>query len=415
MATIKSSALILLLALLTGIRLPATTLRVGPGKPFGSVGKALQRAHAGDVVEVYGNRVYRERLVISMPLTLRGIGCPVIDGEKKGNVIEVKASHVTIEGLKIVNSARSSMIDYCGIHAQGQSNLKIRGNILRDNQFSIMLQECRQSEVAANDIASNITFNPLMGNAVHCWKCTDMRIHDNVIGHNRDGIYLEFVDQSLVYHNRVSGCARYGMHFMFSHHNTYTSNRFVGNKAGVAVMYTHHVTMVNNLFAQNQGTSCYGLLIKELQFSHIRHNRFMDNTIGLMIDGGSDIKASDNVFNGNGWGVRLVSGSSNDTITHNNFIGNTFDMTTNKSYNGNGVDANYWDKYEGYDLNHDGHGDVPFYPLSLFSMLAEQNSSMLLFFRSFMMTLFDEAEKLLPTLTPDTYVDRKPSMHPYRL
>lgn len=415
MAALKGTALTLLLAVTVILRLPASTLRVGPGKPFTTVTKALRQAQAGDVVEVYGGKVYPERLVINVPLTLRGIGRPVIDGQGKGNVIEIKASDVTVEGLKVVHSARSSMVDYCGLHAQGVDRLTIKNNIFRGNQFSIMLQECRWSEVARNDIASNITYNPFMGNAIHCWKCTGMRIHHNNIGHNRDGIYLEFVDQSVVYKNIVRGCARYGMHFMFSHHNTYLSNRFVGNKAGVAVMYTHHVTMEDNTFAHNQGTSCYGLLIKELQFSTIRRNKFLDNTIGLLIDGGSDIKATRNVFNGNGWGVRLVSGSSNDTLSYNNFVGNTFDITTNKSYNGNVVDANFWDKYEGYDLNKDGHGDVPFYPLSLFSMLAEQNSSMLLFFRSFMMTLLDKAEKLLPTITPDTYVDRVPSMHPYKI
>ena len=415
MEAIKGAALTLLLTLLTGASLAAATLRVGPGRTYATVGRALQQARRGDVVEVYGGPIYRERLTISQPVTLRGIGLPVIDGGRRSNVIEVKADRVTIEGIKVVGSARSSMTDYCGIHARQVRGLRIRGNVLRDNQFSIMLQDCEHSEITGNNIASDITYNPIMGNAVHCWKCTDMRIHGNIIGHNRDGIYLEFVDHSYIYNNRVSGCARYGMHFMFSHHNTYQDNRFVNNKAGVAVMYTHHVKMVNNLFAHNQGTSCYGLLIKELQYSTIRGNQFVDNTVGLMVDGGSDIKAAGNVFSANGWGVRLVSGSSNDTLTHNNFVGNTFDMTTNKSYNGNAVDGNYWDKYEGYDLNHDGRGDVPFYPLSLFSMLAEQNPSMLLFFRSFMMTLLDEAEKILPTLTPDTYVDRQPAMHPYSI
>ena len=57
--------------------------------------------------------------------------------------------------------------------------------------------------------------------------------------------------------------------------------------------------------------------------------------------------------------MRLISASTNDTIVHNNFPGNTFDMTTNVSYNRNNVNGNYWDKYEGYDLNKDGYGDVP--------------------------------------------------------
>ena len=96
-------------------------------------------------------------------------------------------------------------------------------------------------------------------------------------------------------------------------------------------------------------------------------------------------------------------------------MGNTFDMTTNVSYNRNRVDGTYWDKYEGYDLNKDGRGDVPFHPLSLFSVLAEQDETVLLFFRSFLMNLPDATEKLLPTITPDNYEDNTPAMKPFRI
>ena len=113
--------------------------------------------------------------------------------------------------------------------------------------------------------------------------------------------------------------------------------------------------------------------------------------------------------------MRLISASTNDTINHNNFLGNTFDMTTNVSYNRNNVDRNYWDKYEGYDLNKDGYGDVPFHPLSLFSMLAEQNENVLFFFHSFLMNILDATEKVLPSITPDNYVDNSPHMNPYKL
>ena len=178
-------------------------------------------------------------------------------------------------------------------------------------------------------------------------------------------------------------------------------------------MFAHHVTMLDNIFELNEGTSSYGLLIKELQYSHIMRNKFRRNTVGLMIDGGSDLAVSHNEIRDNGWGIRLISASNNDTIRANNFRGNTFDLTTNVSYNHNFVDGNYWDNYEGYDLNRDGTGDVPYHPLSLFSMLAESNETVLLFFRSFLMNLLDATEKLLPTITPDNYVDHTPSMNPF--
>ena len=397
------------------ITLSARTIEVGEGKAFSSISAALHKAKAKDEILIYGKKIYKERLVIQKPITLKGVGTPIIDGGQRGDVIKVNADNVTIEGLQIQNSARSSQVDYCGVHVKDAQFVTVRNCVFRKNQFSVMFQNCKNGLIANNNISSNITYNPIMGNAVHCWKSDNMHITGNNIGHNRDGIYLEFVNNSHIDHNTVSGCARYGLHFMFSHFNVYNSNRFNHNQAGVAVMFAHNVEMINNTFEFNRGTSSYGLLIKELQYSTIKWNRFLDNTVGLLIDGGSDLNVHHNVIKNNGWGMRLISASTNDTIVHNNILGNTFDMTTNVSYNRNNVNGNYWDKYEGYDLNKDGYGDVPFHPLSLFSMLAEQNENVLFFFHSFLMNLLDATEKVLPSITPDNYVDNYPHMNPYKL
>lgn len=397
------------------ITLSARTIEVGEGKAFSSISAALHKAKAKDEILIYGKKIYKERLVIQKPITLKGVGTPIIDGGQRGDVIKVNADNVTIEGLQIQNSARSSQVDYCGVHVKDAQFVTVRNCVFRKNQFSVMFQNCKNGLIANNNISSYITYNPIMGNAVHCWKSDNMHITGNNIGHNRDGIYLEFVNNSHIDHNTVSGCARYGLHFMFSHFNVYSSNRFNHNQAGVAVMFAHNVEMINNTFEFNRGTSSYGLLIKELQYSTIKENRFLDNTVGLLIDGGSDLNVHHNVIKNNGWGMRLISASTNDTIVHNNFLGNTFDMTTNVSYNRNNVNGNYWDKYEGYDLNKDGYGDVPFHPLSLFSMLAEQNENVLFFFHSFLMNLLDATEKVLPSITPDNYVDNYPHMNPYKL
>ena len=397
------------------ITLSARTIEVGEGKAFSSISAALHKAKAKDEILIYGKKIYKEHLVIQKPITLKGVGTPIIDGGQRGDVIKVNADNVTIEGLQIQNSARSSQVDYCGVHVKDAQFVTVRNCVFRKNQFSVMFQNCKNGLIANNNISSNITYNPIMGNAVHCWKSDNMHITGNNIGHNRDGIYLEFVNNSHIDHNTVSGCARYGLHFMFSHFNVYNSNRFNHNQAGVAVMFAHNVEMINNTFEFNRGTSSYGLLIKELQYSTIKWNRFLDYTVGLLIDGGSDLNVHHNVIKNNGWGMRLISASTNDTIVHNNFLGNTFDMTTNVSYNRNNVNGNYWDKYEGYDLNKDGYGDVPFHPLSLFSMLAEQNENVLFFFHSFLMNLLDATEKVLPSITPDNYVDNYPHMNPYKL
>ncbi|MGB3007059.1 MAG: nitrous oxide reductase family maturation protein NosD, partial [Chitinophagaceae bacterium] len=55
-------------------------------------------------------------------------------------------------------------------------------------------------------------------------------------------------------------------------------------------------------------------------------------------------------------------------------------------------------------------GDVPYRPVSLYSMIIEQNPTTLMLFRSFTVSLLDKAEKAIPGLTPENLFDEKPMM-----
>ena len=81
----------------------------------------------------------------------------------------------------------------------------------------------------------------------------------------------------------------------------------------------------------------------------------------------------------------------------------------------NTFDGNYWDRYEGYDLDRDGVGDVPFRPVSLYAVVQERMPYALMLMRSFMVYLLDKAEKIIPSLTPEQLMDEKPAMQPIAL
>jgi nitrous oxidase accessory protein len=102
-------------------------------------------------------------------------------------------------------------------------------------------------------------------------------------------------------------------------------------------------------------------------------------------------------------------------LSRSNFERNSFDVSTNGSLVLNKFEYNYWDKYQGYDLDKDGIGDVPFRPTSLFSMITERNAAAMMLFRSAIVSLIDKAEKVLPGITPEALRDDKPSMLPFKL
>ena len=45
------------------------------------------------------------------------------------------------------------------------------------------------------------------------------------------------------------------------------------------------------------------------------------------------------------------------------------------------------------------------------SIIVEKNPPAMLLFRSFMVTLLDKSEKIMPSLTPDNFIDNTPLMH----
>jgi len=237
-----------------------------------------------------------------------------------------------------------------------------------------------------------------------------MTVADNVVTNHRDGLYFEFVQDTGIERNTSQGNARYGLHFMFSNRCAYRENRFLRNGAGVAVMYTRQVAMQHNVFLGNRGPTAYGLLLKDISDSRLDGNRFIENTVGVLVEGGGRLTFAGNRFARNGWAVKLMANSPGDRFEGNVFEGNSFDMATNSRSTDGVVSANWWDRYEGYDLDRDGRGDVAFRPVRLYSLLVANDPSSVMLMRSAFVDLLDAAERALPLLTPETLVDRAPLM-----
>lgn len=387
----------------------------GKNQSYSSIKQALQHAINGDTIVVSEGTYKEGNIIIDKQVYLLGQNFPVLDGEKKHEVISIKANHVVINGFKIQRSGFATLNDPGGIKIYDSRNVTIINNILDDNFFGIYLQYSKNCLIKNNQLTAYGVEEQQIGNGIHCWKSDSLQISGNRVSGHRDGIYFEFVTNSIIWRNISTNNIRYGLHFMFSNNDAYISNLFKNNGAGVAVMFTQHVKMFNNTFQENWGDAAYGLMLKEISDSYIYGNKFRRNTSGIYMEGTNRIKVEKNIFESNGWGMKIQASCMDNEITHNNFVGNTFDISTNGSLVLNTFDSNYWDKYEGYDLNKDNLGDIPYHPLSIFSVIVEKNPPAMLLFRSFMVTLLDKSEKIVPSLTPDNFIDNKPLMRSLQL
>jgi nitrous oxidase accessory protein len=393
----------------------ATQRVVGPAQALHSIKAAISASKPGDTVLVKSGFYKEGNIVIDKRIVLIGQNLPVIDGDRKFEVITIKADSVVIKGFRVQHSGYATLDDPGGIKVQNCNYVVIEDNLLYDNFFGIYIQYGKHCIIKDNTLVAFGKEEQEIGNGIHCWKSDSLRIiHNNISGH-RDGIYFEFVTNSVIWRNVSHHNIRYGLHFMFSNNDSYFTNTFRANGAGVAVMFTKHVTMMNNSFIENWGDAAYGLLLKEISDSHISGNRFLRNTSGIWMEGTNRIKLERNAFENNGWAMQVQASCMDNAISGNNFLGNTFDIGTNGTVVLNHFANNYWDKYEGYDLNRDGVGDVPYRPLSMYSVVVEKNPSAMLLFRSFLVGLLDRSEKIFPSLTPDNFIDESPRMKAWHL
>ena len=384
---------------------------VDPAGPVRTLTEALTLVSPGGRITVKAGTYAEPVIRVAVPVTIVGEPGAVFLGADH-QVFVVSADNVTLRGLTVRGGESSFIEDRAAILFDSVANCVLEDSRLEGTFFAIYLSRSRGCRVSRNVVQGAAEIEMTAGNAIHLFHSTDVTIDGNRVTGHRDGIYLEFVERARVLDNESVGNLRYGLHFMFSHECEYRRNRFERNGAGVAVMYTKQMIMEGNTFADNWGPASYGLLLKEIRDSRILRNTFRQNSVGLYMEGSARNEVTGNRFEANGWAIRVLANAEGNTFAGNSFLRNSFDVTTNSSRNVSLFRENYWDHYEGYDLDRDGYGDVPYHPVRLFSLLVAQHEPALILLRSFFVDLLDAAERVMPVLTPAMLIDERPLMEP---
>ncbi len=379
-------------------------------RTVGTIAEALRAVRRNGVVQLRRGVHKEATVVIERPVTLQGDSGAVLDGEGMREILVVQADSVTVRDLTFRNTGTSQATDRAALRVMNAAGCLIERNRFENTLFGIYLQRASACLVRQNVLHGMEGSQTVTGNGLHLWSSRDIVLEDNTIVGHRDGIYFEFVTNGVVRRNRSVNSKRYGLHFMFSDSCRYEANLFRANESGVAVMYSKRVQITGNTFALNRGSAAYGLLLKEITDSEVRRNVFADNSVALHMEGSSRNAVTDNDFVRNGWGVRVLADAQDNLLQGNAFADNVFDVGTNSRQNYSTFVGNWWSRYRGYDLDHDGRGDVAHTPVRLFALLVAQSPPALILTRSVLVDLLDLAERVMPVLTPETLRDDAPLM-----
>ena len=378
-------------------------IRVCNGCHFSSVREAVHFASPHDSLIIEHGKYIESTIYIDKSLSITGLNQPVIDGDHKGHVFYIRADDVKIKGLVIQNSGMSYISDLSGIRVEHVKNCEFRDNIIKNTTYAIYLEKVSSCLIEGNKILGSAKNEVRSGNGVHLFYSKNIKIIGNEITRQRDGLYFEFTNNSLVRNNYSYNNLRFGMHFMFSHKNKFFYNVFSHNPTGVAIMYSRNLEVRNNIFSHSKGNASYGFLIKEIVDSVFSENTFFQNTLGIFLNGSNRNKFNRNLFFLNGWAIEIYSNSYDNLFTDNDFVSNNFDVSTNSRRSTSRFYLNYWSKYRGYDLNRDGKGDIPYRPVSVFSFWISRFPELAVLLNSPAVHFLEVAERFFPALTPKSF------------
>ncbi len=302
-------------------------------------------------------------VVINKSITLKGEKGAQLIGNGTGSVLTIKGKNVTVEGLRIEKGGLNSGDGDALIRVEADG-VVLKNNHMAKGYYGIHLVRCFNSQIIGNVIEGNEQDEIAdRGNGIQLTYGGNHVLKNNQIKFVQDGIYYDNTTGIQTEKNKVEN-SRYGYHLMFSNKISLLQNRTFNSIVGTMVMDAVDVQIKSNVFQGQRDPRGYGLFIYETKDCEIENNILADNTNGMAFDGAMNTLISNNKVFGNDMGVKRVGDVIDSHFTGNAFIANVRQVGGKKAWPEEvwhkDQKGNFWDDYQGVDLNQDGVGDSPY-------------------------------------------------------
>jgi len=322
----------------------ASTLYVGGSGPnnYTGIQEAIYDAGDGDTVFVY-NGTYNESVMVDSNIEIIGDNnnTIVIGNSTEGYAFWVDSDRCNISNLNIQNT----MI---GIVYSSNNNSLIQNNFFNNTLLSIAIL----SNVTGYSTSPIGLSGSSEGNTI---------IRNNSLMNYWIGM-LVMGNRITIQNNSIYGNMSVGIYYIVGNNNTILYNTFTNDGIAFLSTYFNYSVIENNNFYNNE----IGIASGYSRYTQIRNNSInLGDTSGIELAYAYNNTCYNNtITNISGDAFNISYYSDYNTFYSNvmkNNTRNAFDDGSDTWYNQEYSFGNYWDDYNGSDLNNNGIGDAAYY------------------------------------------------------
>ncbi len=306
---------------------------------------------------------YSGPVVIKKPITIDGQGKVTIDAEGEGSVITIEAKNTVLRGLHLTGSGNSFDQVSAGITLKADQAL-IENNHIDKVLFGVHVSGGNENIIRNNTISSIDTTASQRGDGLRMWNSHDNLIEKNKFIRIRD-LYVTNSLTNRFVDNEINN-SRIGFEFVFSHENEIIGNSIKNNLTGIVLIYSNDILVSKNHISHLRSIAGSAMALKESNSVEVLDNVILHCTAGISANAPLDpenvLTIKNNLFSYNDIALYFYGEEGGHIIHGNKFVSNMLDVQASSTPAAfyNDWSGNYWDNYEGFDLDEDGYGDTPY-------------------------------------------------------
>ncbi|MGE4418711.1 MAG: nitrous oxide reductase family maturation protein NosD [Sulfurimonas sp.] len=377
---------------------------------------AIDSSPAGSTLKLSAG-IYKGSITITKPINIIGKEDGVIiEGEGRGNIITIKSSHVKLKNLTITNSgSRLDTMD-SAVFINNAKHVNIDNCTIKNSLFGVFLDNVHNSAIQNSTVSSNAESIGFRGDALRLWFSHNNTIQNNKFIKSRDIVLMRSNDNNIS-KNYMQEC-RYAIFTQHSKNITVIDNVLKDNAVGIFLEASRDINVSSNSIKGHHGAqTSLGILLKAASNIHVEKNNIAECNQALYIDNSPKVRDTknwilDNKIIYSTKGLNFKNYSVKNVIKRNELFGNMDNVMSDSRSgltNQNEVESNYWDDYEGFDVNRDNIGDTPHKKYLYLDALLVKNPELGFFYGSTALSMLNFLLKIAPFIQPVFLVeDKKP-------